>query len=200
MGARDQGSRPTCLAFAISDGHAASRGIQQPLSTDYLHYYAAKRQGIGVNGAVNTPRVQEALEHDGQPSEAMCSYADPRHDSWTPPTGLTPVWTRPSKICTGIPSVVLREALLSSRANVLTLRISNSFYTPDPTSHTVVEDGSTDVVRHAVLVVGLRSTKSGDQYFLARNSWGADWGTDGHAWLPSTYVDARAIGVIEFVV
>jgi hypothetical protein len=38
--ARNQGSRPTCLAFAASDTHAALRSGWVPLSCEYAFYQA----------------------------------------------------------------------------------------------------------------------------------------------------------------
>jgi C1A family cysteine protease len=67
---------------------------------------------------------------------------------------------------------------------------------PDRASHVVVEDGGKDRRLHAVAVVGT-ATINGDVAFLARNSWGVSWGDEGHAWLPLTYVDARAVHIIE---
>ena len=41
--ARDQGDRPTCLAFAASDAHAALRAGWEPLSCEYAFYQAQRR-------------------------------------------------------------------------------------------------------------------------------------------------------------
>ncbi len=42
--ARDQEGRETCLAFAMSDAHAAARGDPwSPLSCEYLFYHAKQR-------------------------------------------------------------------------------------------------------------------------------------------------------------
>ena len=39
---RDQGDRPTCLAFATSDAHAGVRPGWVPLSCEYVFYHAVK--------------------------------------------------------------------------------------------------------------------------------------------------------------
>jgi hypothetical protein len=43
--ARDQDPRPTCMAFAASDAHAAARDGWEPLSTEWAYYHALKRDG-----------------------------------------------------------------------------------------------------------------------------------------------------------
>lgn len=195
-GARDQGARPTCLAFAISDAHMHAARLPEFLSPEYLHYYAASRSGVGLNAGVGLVKLQEALRLDGQPSEAECPYSGARDDEWMPPSGLRQVWRRSSLVSIGTPTESLMAALQKGRAHVLVLRISRSFHTPDPATHVVIDDGGQDRRLHAVLVVGVASIAGGPA-FLVRNSWGSDWGVLGHAWLPDAYVDARAVNVVE---
>jgi hypothetical protein len=146
------------------------------LSPEYLHFHAARRSGVGLSAGVGVVRIREALSVEGQPSEMECPYSDARDESWVPPSGLTAIWTRGSRLRNGTPSAVLEAALLAKRAHVLVLRISRSFHLPDSTSHMIVEDALA---------------------FVARNSWGPAWGIEGHAWLPSQYVDSRAVDIIE---
>lgn len=198
-GARDQGARPTCLAFAMSDAHMLAAQRTGLFSADYLHFHAAKRANVGLNEGVGLSSVRDALESDGQPLEEECPYSAARLDTWVPPSDLTAIWTRGSAVRAGTPSDLLRAALDVHRAHVLVLRISRSFHAPDPRSHLVSEDGGKDRRLHAVVIIGM-ATVNGDSAFLARNSWGPGWGNEGHAWLPEPYIDARAINVIEFEV
>jgi hypothetical protein len=194
--ARDQGDRPTCLAFALSDAHMVAARRSGLLAPDYLHFHAARRAGVGLNAGVDLGSALEALGTDGQPLEAECPYADNREESWTPPSEVSAVWTRASTQLVGTASEILEGALLAKRAHLVVLRISRSFHMPDPISHAVKEDGGTDRRLHAVVIVGL-TLAGGATSFLARNSWGTGWGQDGHAWLPRSYVDARAVEVVE---
>ena len=41
--------------------------------------------------------------------------------------------------------------------------------------------------RHAMIVTGVRH-KDGERHFLWRNSWGLDWGKDGHVWVSESYM------------
>lgn len=51
------------------------------------------------------------------------------------------------------------------------------------TNKTMCQSGSQDV-NHAVVAVGLgTSAKTGDDYYIVRNSWSADWGMGGHFWI-----------------
>src|ERR1700730_10795274 len=73
---RDQGARPTCLAFAASDLHAAVRGAWSPLSCEYLFYHAQRRaQRRPIEGST-LPTTLEALRSDGQPYESGWVYLD----------------------------------------------------------------------------------------------------------------------------
>lgn len=55
--ARDQGGRETCLAFALSDTHAAARGLPwSPLSCEYLFYHAKQRDKTPPHGGPQYPR------------------------------------------------------------------------------------------------------------------------------------------------
>ena len=198
-GARDQGPRPTCLAFAMSDAHTLAAGHSDLLSAEYLHFHAAKRAGVTTNKGVGFSNMCEALCLDGQPRECDCPYSASRDDKWTPPSGLTPIWMRDSSVLRGTPSELLESALAVSRGHVLVFRVSRSFFMPDPRSYLVADDRGTDRRLHAVVIVGMRRAHA-EVAFLARNSWGTGWGLEGHAWLPATYVDARATGVIELEV
>ena len=93
--ARNQGSRPTCIAFAFSDGHAAARGEPEPLSAEHLYYHAVQRTaGRDPHDGVAMPTCIAALGADGQSAEAGWPYIDPLTDlsSWTPPASATPVF------------------------------------------------------------------------------------------------------------
>jgi hypothetical protein len=196
-GARNQGSRPTCLAFAMSDAHMVAAKRSELLSADYLHFHAARHAHVPLNDGVGLSNVVDALKTNGQPLEEECPYSDSRPDSWVPPSSVSAVWTRDSRLCKGLPSDALKMALQASQAHVLVLRISRSFFMPDPHVYIVTEDGSKDRRLHAVVIVGMVTPAQGDVAFLARNSWGSEWGQDGHAWLPLSYVDARATQIIE---
>jgi hypothetical protein len=70
--ARDQGTRPTCLAFAISDAHMFVAKRPGLLAPEYLHFHAARRAMVSLNAGVGLVSMREALQFDGQPLEDEC--------------------------------------------------------------------------------------------------------------------------------
>jgi hypothetical protein len=132
--ARDQHQRPTCLAFAASDAHAALRKGWIPLSCEYAFFHAQMRAGRQANVGALLPSMLGALREDGQPTETAWPYlrvlpSDPK--DWRPPTSTAPVFRRASeqKTCSmdalvaqldrGVPTLVL-------------MYLSRSFYMRSP--------------------------------------------------------------------
>src|SRR5437870_4073619 len=94
---RDQGQRPTCLAFAASDVHAARRGGLSPLSCEYAFFYAQRRAGRRPTDGALLPEMLSAIRDDGQPEEAGWPYlASLPSDlsKWKPPAGIAPLFRR----------------------------------------------------------------------------------------------------------
>ena len=95
--ARDQGARPTCLAFAASDTHAGLRDGWAPLSCEFAFYAAQKRAGRPPTSGALLSTMLDALRLDGQPDEKGWPYlaavpAD--HRLWTPPATVGPLYGR----------------------------------------------------------------------------------------------------------
>jgi hypothetical protein len=75
--ARNQGSRPTCVAFAFSDGHAAARRRPDLLSVEHLYHNAVRRTpGSHPDQGVTMPVCASALARDGQCLESGWAYLD----------------------------------------------------------------------------------------------------------------------------
>src|SRR4029077_19827096 len=72
--ARDQNPRPTCMAFAASDAHAAARPGWEPRSTEWAYYHALQRDVGGPDDGVSMAAVLAALKSDGQPIETEWPY------------------------------------------------------------------------------------------------------------------------------
>jgi hypothetical protein len=120
---RDQGQRPTCLAFAVSDVHAALRGGWLPLSCEYAFFHAQRRaQRQPTEGAL-LPAMLGAIRDDGQPVEAGWPYLaqlPPDLSRWKPPAGVAPLFRR-----AGEPGAYTVDAIIAQLDHgvpVLTLR------------------------------------------------------------------------------
>jgi hypothetical protein len=99
--ARDQGGRETCLAFAMSDAHAAARGNPwSPLSCEYLFYHAKQRDKTPADEGTTLPAIRAALKHDGQPVETAWPYLNSLPadlTQWKPPANVGTLFYRTSR-------------------------------------------------------------------------------------------------------
>jgi hypothetical protein len=189
--ARDQGARPTCLAFAASDAHAALLGPWRPLSCEFAFYHAQRRAGRPPSYGAILPAMLQALQHDGQPLETEWPYlgglpADP--DGYAPPA-VKQVFRRHGETGSEDYDDIVRR-LRTGETPVVLLTISDPFYMPDAAGIVYGVGGEDPVRRHAVVAVGYGRVGAEDA-ILVRNSWGADWGLHGHAWLPRSYLAPR---------
>ena len=192
---RDQGSRPTCIAFAISDAHAAARGPFVALSVEHLYYHAVQRTPGGhPNDGVNLPCILAALGGDGQAAENGWPYlatvpAD--LSSWVPPATALPVFKRGSNIMSAAIAAIAAQldaglpVVLTFKASLAFCNVKNGIISPispDP-----------DIGWHAVIAVG-HGQDGGKPYVLVRNSWGESWGMGGYAWVDPDYLAPRLSG------
>ena len=197
--ARNQGSRPTCIAFAFSDGHAAARGEPKPLSAEHLYFHAVQRTGDrGPNEGVAMPTCIDALREDGQSAETGWPYIDPLQDvsAWVPPASATPVFRCESKTAAASLAGLINE-LDAERPTVVTLLLGERFYGPAADGRILPGPGDADTDYHAVLAVGYGRDGS-EPFILVRNSWGSEWGVEGHAWLSAAYLQPRLYGLARF--
>lgn len=192
--ARDQGARPTCMAFAASDAHAGLRDGWAPLSCEFAFYQAQRRAGRSPAQGALLSAMLDALRGDGQPEEQGWPYlatlpAD--HGLWKPPAAVGERYGRDG--LSGGQTLASVIALLDKgRPVVILTMLSRSFFMP--TSEGVVDPAIDEhpepSQRHALVAVG-HGTVDGATAILVRNSWGADWGIDGHAWLTERFLAPR---------
>lgn len=193
---RDQGSRVTCVAFAVSDVHAVARGAFAPLSVEHLYYHAVRRApGRNPSKGVSLPTILSALRLDGQATEAGWPYLDPLpHDlsAWKPPKSAVPVYRREHDVG-GVTLKTITAELNNKRPVVITFRMTESFFTPINGFVSAGNPGA-DADYHAVIAVGY-GQNGGNDVVLVRNSWGANWGIGGYGWVEAGYLVPRLHGV-----
>lgn len=192
--ARNQGSRPTCLAFAGSDAHAALRPGWTPLSCEFAFYHAQRRAGRPAGRGALISAMLEALRKDGQPEEAGWPYlaAMPSDTaSWTPPDNVGRLFGRAGETRTPSLDRVIQE-LDANHPSILMLMLSRAFYAPSAEAviHPVAGEGPDPARRHAV-VAAAHGRVDGERALLVRNSWGLKWGAAGYGWLTENFLAPR---------
>jgi len=194
---RDQKQRPTCMAFAASDSHAAARGNFESLSTEFAHFHAVRRRRpFNPHSGVSFSLMAQSIHEDGQPPEAIWPYlpALPANlGEWKPPHDCKPIFRRQHQIEQASVERVY-QYLRDSRPVVITMTISSSFFRP---SHEGIITGSLTeppVNSHAVVAVGY-GTNQQSLAVLVRNSWGDRWGLQGHAWITEEYLRPRMLKI-----
>lgn len=192
--ARDQGARPTCLAFAASDTHAGARPDWAPLSCEFAFYRAQQRGQRPPSTGATLPHMLDAIRLDGQPREIGWPYLASTPASaaaWVPPASLGELFGRDGQETSA--SFASARAMIAAGSPVMMLMmLSPSFFTPLPDGVVTPGPGETPqpALRHAVIGVAC-GTVDGQDAVLARNSWGTGWGLGGHAWLTVSFVTPR---------
>ncbi|MGY4509597.1 C1 family peptidase [Bradyrhizobium sp. USDA 3650] len=194
--ARDQNPRPTCLAFAASDTHAALRPGWTPLSAEWAYYHAVKRDGGLPQDGSTLASMLATIKHDGQPAESEWPYiqtAAINISSWLPTASPSALFFRDHAACgTTLTDVV--DQLDSGVPVLITMTLSDAFYMPDAGVVDRVE-AIDSTRRHAVVAVGY-GERAGKMVSLVRNSWGEGWGLEGYAWLAENYLAPRLTEVV----
>jgi hypothetical protein len=195
---RDQETRETCLAFAISDSHSALIGEPwRPLSCEFLFYHAKRRDGTSAHCGTTIPAIREALEHDGQPAENEWPYIKilPNDlSNWKPPAGINTLYRHTSEFKNSSFSNIW-DLIEADFPAVVAMTLSRGFYTPDVNGVVDIDEPPDPAIRHAVIAVATGDANR-KKMLLVRNSWGETWGLSGYAWLSENYLAPRIIGSV----
>lgn len=190
---RDQGARPTCLAFAASDTHAALRDPWTALSCEFAFYHAQRRAGRPPTVGARLTDILAALKEDGQPVESDWPYLatlPANLDGYGPPDKVLVFRRNGEPQLDGVNEIIAH--IDASSPAVMLMMLSDAFYSPDAFGivRAPIGEAADPARRHAVIAVG-HGRIDGGRAILVRNSWGTDWGLVGHAWLPETFIAPR---------
>lgn len=188
---RDQGARPTCLAFAASDAHAALRGSRDALSCEYAFYHAQKRTGRSPEQGAFLTDMLASLRDTGQPVESGWPYLKKLPTdmaTYHPPHPVGRVFARNGDQARKDVDRICAELNDGQPAIVLSV-LTRSFFRPQPTGliDNIQHDEVFPVPRHAVVAVGHGLIEQ-QRAVLIRNSWGPSWGLQGYGWLTENYL------------
>jgi len=197
--ARDQGSRGTCTAFAVTALHEAQKH-NLALSEEVL-YWGAKQADKNYNSGTSFRSAHLALRKWGQPETHLWPYDPARSDgdaSYHPPAeAIDPAncyFARLASVTLDIPTI--KTHLAAGRLVAASVQMSLDFYSPRngridvPDAHQLISDN------HAILLTGYLDT---DLVFRFRNSWGQSWGVDGYGELPYEYLTRHGKAVCTLV-
>ena len=169
---RDQGTRPTCLAFAASAAHEATLGLGEYLSVEAL-YAAAKSRDSADTAGTTIDSISAALTFDGQCLESDWPYGD---SSLLNP-GAEFYRAESRRESTDVLSFTL-QSLAAGRVVVLTLTLTEAWFMPDPDG--LVQPPSPDDAEFGAHAVAATGYDDRERFVVVRNSWGSNWGEGGY--------------------
>jgi hypothetical protein len=193
---RHQRLRPTCLAFAASDTHAAVRGPWLPLSCEYVFYHAQQRASRPPTAGALLSAILAALEHDGQPAESGWPYlpALPSNPAkYRPPHNVGAIFRRSGSLAPALLDSIV-AALDLDRPAIVLMTISRAFFLGGAMVDADSQEVPEPARRHAVIACG-HGKVDDHRALLVRNSWGDSWGDRGYAWIAERYLAPRIFAI-----
>jgi C1A family cysteine protease len=196
---RHQGQRGTCLAFTASDLNAAANDTEH-LSVDYLCHHAARAMpGWQSHEGFTIEAILSAAHQPGQPLEAQYPYSpnNPAAPLVVPHASLAPLYASPAQQRgLGVPQIL--ERIGAGQPVGVVVAVTPSLFRP--INEIVVFDQEVLPDQyHAMIAVAVgHHAQSGELHVQLRNSWGVNWGGNGHAWVSRPYLDMHLVEGVTF--
>ena len=194
--AREQGLRPTCLAFATSDAHAAVRDTTWADSVVVNTSTTTPCSGEGVShtSGVKIASIRDALDQDGQPMEAGWPYLKCRPEELEAAgegRGPVPPGVEDARgqLRQGVAEGDIRHAGLDRHVHLRCLLPTRRLAWWTRPSRLTRPGGT----RSSPLP---RVSCPGRRLLMVRNSWGAGWGLAGYAWIAERYMKPRIMEMV----
>ncbi len=189
---RNQGDRPTCVAFATSaahEWHAADVTVRSPEDAMWAAHQVGEvpgREETTVSWAL------EGLARHDHAAETAWPYGTPRWSAGRPTAALNaanrhafPAWCDLGRVSFERISAELDAA----RPVILTVAVvPAAWYHSGDTVDAAA--GAKTPGNHAVLAVGAFDAPD---RLIVKNSWGDDWGEGGYGYLTRRYYDHYAL-------
>lgn len=188
--ARNQGQRPTCLAFSLSEIHRVRRGVLDLLSPESLHRLGAQRAKKSPDLALFISEAIAGLDQDGQTTEVAWPYHSEQ------PVDTNCLYHKILATPSGFDEDEAISALRAGEPIVLVVDIDLAFYGYLAATTLDFDPNQQIQARHAVVICGCRAGPAGPEY-LIKNSWGESWGDKGHAWVTLAYIVGRTPELIR---
>jgi len=190
---RDQGDRPTCVAFAVSAAHEWIEGGNDARSAEDALWAAHQEGGPPTREDTAVRLALAGLERLGHAEESAWPYGNPAWPASCPPAAqlpgrrrALPVWR---EIAAGWQPIV--DEVEAGNPVIVTLRLVAPAWVQ---AEIDAAHNSKAPTNHAVLAVGTRDGEDViSQALVVKNSWGSDWGDDGYGFVSTAYVEAFAI-------
>ena len=183
---RDQGKRPTCLSFALSDGHRIARVHGRDFSPECLHQLTTSQLKIPITRGIPPGEALSVLATSGQTEETSWPYNGSI-------VGTPPFFKKVGALGS-FSSTTLLQDLMRGCGSILGLEIGDEFYSATATT-VLTQRISAVQARHAVLAIGSRASGN-EAEFRIRNSWGSAWADSGHVWVHESYLATVCIDVM----
>jgi hypothetical protein len=190
---RDQGTRSTCTAFAVSAAHEWQASLSVRSVEDVL--WSAHEEGAAPSSeAIYVQEALQGLEVHEHASEQAWPYGTPAWPADRPAAAheadsraKLPAWRE----LAGLTPEGIRAEMRADRAVILSLRVVPPAWFSLQAALSGVVDAARDaksVGAHAVLAVG-GFARNGEEGIVAKNSWGPTWGDGGYALLTDQYIE-----------